>query len=186
MRRLHYYWCWRCMRYHRGRGIHRGYTFLVLQILAVLLSGCASNSSRVGFGHQTWKPGRTIDPTTNTITKPDWSIVPGPSAQSRRLPGEDDAPLSALAEKVRKRDGANYLGVYMGMIAEWDGSTSVYQLHTNKDGTADYSRDGYMIPNKKPMGVMMFSATSGEWLKWISAEDFTNIFVLKTKPEYPR
>ncbi len=76
-----------------------------------------------------------------------------------------------LADKVAKRDGTNFLGVYMGMIAEWDGSTSVW------DGTN-------MVIGRKPMGVQMFSATSGQLLKWISAEDFTNIFVLKNRPEY--
>ena len=72
-----------------------------------------------------------------------------------------------LAEKIAKRDGTNYLGVYMGMIAEWDG------WKTNYTGSVT------------SQGVMMFSATSGELLKWISAEDFTNIFILKNRPEYP-
>lgn len=32
--------------------------------------------------------------------------------------------------------------------------------------------------------VAMYSASSGEFQKYISAQDFTNIFVLKTQPEY--
>jgi len=32
--------------------------------------------------------------------------------------------------------------------------------------------------------VQMFSATSGEMLKWISYKDFNDIFVLKNRPEY--
>lgn len=48
-------------------------------IVALLVVNCASNSHRVGFEHQTWKPGKTIDPVTNTIVTPDWSVVPPPS-----------------------------------------------------------------------------------------------------------
>ena len=77
-----------------------------------------------------------------------------------------------LSRKIKARDGTNYLGTYMGMIAEWDGYTNQITF------------DGH--PKKPPyQGVMMFSATSGELLKWISYEDFKAIFVDKTRPEYP-
>lgn len=91
---------------------------------------------------------------------------------------------SNLVAKVQARDGTNYLGVYLGMVAELDGSTSVYVPETNAQGNAVYCGKGRMVPNSKPQGVMMFSASSGEMLKWISYEDFRDIFVLKTKPEY--
>lgn len=67
-------------------------------------------------------------------------------------------PQYPLYDKIKVRDGTNCLGLYEGMIAE-------------RSGWADGS-------------VEMFSATSGECLKWIPATDFTNIFVTKTKPEY--
>lgn len=60
--------------------------------------------------------------------------------------------------RIQKRDGTNFIGVYLGMIAEHDGKGS----------------------------VQMFSATSGQLLKWISYEDFKAIFVDKTKSEYPK
>lgn len=82
--------------------------------------------------------------------------------------------MTPLAVKVQKRDGTNFLGVYLGMIAEWDGWTN------------EFNFNGERKPGPPFQGVMMFSATSGELLKWISAQDFTNIFVLKTQPEYPR
>src|SRR5438132_256235 len=63
-----------------------------------------------------------------------------------------------LAAKIAQRDGTNYIGVYLGMIAEHDGRG----------------------------GVMMYSATSGEWLRWISLAEFRDVYVLKTKPEYRR
>jgi hypothetical protein len=66
--------------------------------------------------------------------------------------------LPALAAMAQKRDGTNCIGVYLGMIAEHDGKGA----------------------------VMMYSATSGELLKWITYSDFRDIFVLKTKPEYPK
>jgi hypothetical protein len=64
----------------------------------------------------------------------------------------------ALADKIKFSDGTNYIGVYLGMIAEHDGHD----------------------------GVEMFSASSGELLKRISFQDFQAIFVDKTKPEYPK
>jgi len=67
-------------------------------------------------------------------------------------------PEYPLAQKIAKRDGTNYIGVYLGMIAEHD-------------------RKG---------GVAMFSATSGEMLRWISYDEFKAVYVDKTKPEYPR
>lgn len=92
-----------------------------------------------------------------------------------------------LAIKIAARDGTNFLGVYMGMIAEWDGQTSRYHPPTNYIGGPtglSFADQGWMESNAHPQGVMMFSATSGELLKWISYEDFRDIFVLKTKPEY--
>ena len=94
-----------------------------------------------------------------------------------------------LAERIAKRDGTNFIGVYMGMIAEWDGCTSRYHPPTNYIGGVsglEFADEGWIEPNAHPQGVMMFSATSGELLKWISYEDFRDIFVLKLKPEYPR
>jgi hypothetical protein len=67
----------------------------------------------------------------------------------------DDIPKT-LHEAIQRRDGTNYIGVYLGMIAEHDGQGR----------------------------VMMYSDTSGEWLKWISYQDFLDIFINKTKPEY--
>jgi hypothetical protein len=78
-----------------------------------------------------------------------------------------------LVLKCQKRDGANFLGVYMGMIAELDGVTKHYDAKNNR------------MYGSFPQGVMMFSAASGECLKWISFDDFKAIFVDKTKPEYP-
>jgi hypothetical protein len=64
---------------------------------------------------------------------------------------------NALIEKVKKRDGTNYIGVFMGMIAEHDGKGS----------------------------VSLSSATSGELLRWIPYSEFNDVYVLKIKPEYP-
>ena len=50
----------------------------------------------------------------------------------------------------------NYLGTYEGMTAWNDGK----------------------------QGVVMYSAISGEMLKWISYKDFEDIFVLRIRPEY--
>ncbi len=100
----------------------------------------------------------------------------------------DASAENALVEKIRQRDGTNYIGVFMGMIAEWDGCTSRYHPPTNYIGGVsglEFADEGWMETNAHPQGVMMFSATSGELLKWISAESFTNIFILKTQPEYP-
>lgn len=91
----------------------------------------------------------------------------------------------SLIAMVQKRDGTNFIGVYMGMIAEWDGSTSVFVPETDANGQPVYGGNGHMVPNMKPQGVQMFSATSGEMLKWIPYEDFRDIFVLKIKSEYP-
>lgn len=83
-----------------------------------------------------------------------------------REPHTDTVPIidtpdghwdKVLLAKVLKRDGTNVLGVYLGMIAE-------------------------RLPDGS---VQMFSATSGELLKWIDYSNFNAIFVLKTKPEYP-
>lgn len=59
-------------------------------------------------------------------------------AQSYYFTGVPDDNWTPLAKQIWKRDGTNFLGVYMGMIAEWDGSTSVY-------------KDGTMVPNSKPL-----------------------------------
>lgn len=64
--------------------------------------------------------------------------------------------VTSLAEQIRQRDGTNYIGVYLGMIAEHDGKGN----------------------------VAMFSATSGQCLKWISYKEFEDIFILKNRPEY--
>jgi hypothetical protein len=93
-----------------------------------------------------------------------------PTPQTSSAPA---APEYPLAEKIAKRDGTNYLGVYLGMIAELDGSTAVW------DGQK-------MVSGKKPLGVMMFSATTGQLLRWISCDEFKAVYVDKTKPEYPR
>jgi hypothetical protein len=93
----------------------------------------------------------------------------------------------SLAEKIAKRDGTNFIGVYMGMIAEWDGQTSRYHPPTNYIGGPtglSFADEGWMETNAHPQGVMMFSATTGQLLKWISYEDFRDIFVLKVKREY--
>ena len=78
-----------------------------------------------------------------------------------------------LSLKIKARDGTNYLGTYMGMIAELDGQTKHYDAVKN------------VMYGNFPQGVMMFSATSGEMLKWIPYEDFKAIFVDRTRPEYP-
>ena len=69
----------------------------------------------------------------------------------------ESAPVPTLHHRILKRDGTNYIGVYLGMVAEHDGNG----------------------------GVAMFSDTSGELLKWVSWQDFTNIFVLRIQKEYP-
>lgn len=112
----------------------------------------------------------------------DYSWVNWPT----NVPATASEPLTDLAVKIQKRDGTNFIGQYMGMIAEWDGSTSVYKPATDSKGNPIFGGTGTMIPNAKPQGIMMFSATSGELLKWISYEDFRDIFVLKIKPEYPK
>lgn len=67
------------------------------------------------------------------------------------------ASLSPDMQRIVERDSEIYLGVYLGMIAE---------------------------RNRKDGGVMMFSATSGELLRWISYQEFWDVYVNKTKPEY--
>jgi hypothetical protein len=62
-----------------------------------------------------------------------------------------------LVSMAKTRDGTNYIGVYLGMIAEHDGHGAVY----------------------------MYSATSGQCLKYIPYQDFVDIFVTRVKPEYP-
>lgn len=64
---------------------------------------------------------------------------------------------NALVSKVKTRDGTNFIGVYLGMIAEHDGKGGVY----------------------------MASATSGEVLRWIGYDEFKAVYVDKSKPEYP-
>lgn len=66
-----------------------------------------------------------------------------------------------LTAKIAARDTTNFWGVYLGMITE---------PSLGKGGKVD--------------SVMMFSALSGECLKWIPLSDFTNIFILKNRPEY--
>lgn len=71
----------------------------------------------------------------------------------------EESPVSSFSpemQKIIERDRGRYIGNAMGMIAELDGTNS----------------------------VMMFSATSGQLLKWIPLQDFKEIFVDKTKPEY--
>lgn len=106
-------------------------------------------------------------------TKGNWPCGTNVQTSPKHL-GEDAGPLTPLAEKVRKRDGTNYLGVYMGMIAEWDGWTNEFNFQGTKK------------PGPLYQGIMMFSAASGECLKWISYQDFFEIFVSKTRPEYPK
>jgi hypothetical protein len=99
---------------------------------------------------------------------------------------ENSEPLSQLAKTIHNRDGTNFIGQYLGMIAEWDGSTSVYKPKVDAKGSPIFGETGTMVPNMKPQGVMMFSATSGELLRWISYEEFRQVYVLKTRPEYPQ
>jgi hypothetical protein len=77
-----------------------------------------------------------------------------------------------LSRKIKARDGTNYLGTYLGMIAEWDGQTKHYDAQNNR------------MYGNFPQQVMMFSATSGELLKWIPYSNFLAIFVDRTQPEY--
>lgn len=71
-----------------------------------------------------------------------------------------------LADKIAKRDGTNFLGVYLGMIA--------------------LRYDGVIWPSTNiSHSVYMYSATSGQLLRFISQEEFQAVYVLKTKPEYP-
>ena len=114
----------------------------------IILGGCAQQRSPM-----TWMP--------NSPAKAKWT--------SLDPLGTNETPL---ALKVKARDGTNYLGVYMGMIAEWDGQTKHYDAQNNR------------MYGDFPQGVMMFSATSGELLKWIPYEDFKSIFVDRSKPEY--
>src|SRR6185369_1882425 len=82
-----------------------------------------------------------------------WGMHNGVPVQKTKEPAgcgtQDDAPqiqaaiTANLVEGIKKRDGDKYIGIYSGMIVE-------------KDGT----------------NVMMFSATSGELLKSITAEEF--------------
>lgn len=104
--------------------------------------------------------GAKLDNATNAM----WLVSQSPRTRDtawminyRRewtVPKTELPPLAAMAQK---RDGTNYIGVYLGMIAEHDGRG----------------------------GVMMYSATSGECLKYIPFQDFEDSFVTKTKPEYP-
>lgn len=62
----------------------------------------------------------------------------------------------AIVERFKQEAGTNYLGVYDGKMAErWP-----------------------------PGGVFLFSAYDGETRSWMSWEDFIEIFVLKTKPQF--
>lgn len=98
--------------------------------------------------------------------------------------GIPDPNWTPLAKKIWQRDGTNFLGVYLGMIAEWDGNTSVYKPSLDANGQPIFGGTGTMVSNSIPQGVMMFSDTTGECLKWISYKDFKDIFVLKNRPEY--
>ena len=109
---------------------------------------------------------------------------PDSSLKKARSASESLTPLSI---KIQRRDTTNFLGQYMGMIAELDGCTSRYHPPTNYIGGPtglQFADEGWMETNAIPEGVMMFSATSGEWLKWISFEEFNAIFVEETRPEY--
>ena len=66
---------------------------------------------------------------------------------------DDQIPLTIERKDV---DGTNYLGVYLGMIAE-------------------RQRDG---------SVAMVSANYGTVLRWISYDEFKAVYVAKTRPEY--
>lgn len=91
------------------------------------------------------------------------------------LPAASEA-LTPLAEMSRKRDGTNFLGVYMGMIAllekeplkKWDVQKACYCGETI------------------PIGVQMYSATSGSLLRWIPYTEFKAVYIDKTQSEYPR
>lgn len=67
-------------------------------------------------------------------------------------------PLNPLAQSIQNRDGTNFIGVFIGMIAEHDGQGN----------------------------VTMASATSGEVLRWISYQEFIDVYINKIKPEYPK
>lgn len=58
---------------------------------------------------------------------------------------------------VAKEYGTNYLGVHLGMIAVRD----------------------------KVGSVQLYSATSGQLLRWISYAEFRDVYILKIRPEYP-
>lgn len=109
------------------------------------------------------------DQKTNRVDLATADVTPNFAGWVAPTNGETD-----LSRAVRKRDGTNYLGTFVGMIAEQDGCTKHYNAASNT------------MYGNFPQGVMMFSATSGEMLKWIPRQDFIDIFVNKTKPEYPK
>ena len=111
-------------------------TAIALFAAAALLAGCKTGAAK-------------YLPDDPAVTEDVAWIKPSPI-------GTNETPL---ALQIKARDGTNYLGVYMGMIAE----------NVKQDGS-----------------VMMFSATSGELLKWIPRQDFEDIFVKRIKPEYPK
>lgn len=117
---------------------------LTLLLAALVLSGCTVVSANRVFPKVAW------------YWSADARMQREENAAEKAARAKYQAELTALAVKIQKRDGTNFVGVYQGMIAEHDGASN----------------------------VMMFSATSGEWLKALSYQDFKEIFILKTKPEY--
>lgn len=109
------------------------------------------------------------------LRTPDWNTnfnqLPARATNSSiAIPASE--PLTELAQKIQKRDGTNFLWQFMGMIAELDGWTN----KVNFQG----------VPKQPPyQGVMMFSATSGQLLRWISYDEFEAVYVRKTRKEYP-
>jgi hypothetical protein len=159
----------------------------LIPLALLLLAGCSIVPTDTGWPKPVWYWSyQAKQYRAEKQTAKEWK-----AKQKELEQAQTNKPVSAivtgdtLVEKIRKRDGTNFLGVYMGMIAEWDGWTSRYHPPTNYLGGLRFADEGWMESNAFPQGVMMFSATSGQLLKWISAEDFTNIFVLKTQPEYP-
>src|SRR6266478_2820791 len=101
----------------------------VLALACCLIAGCTVISANRTFPKLAWY----------------WSADAKAQRSERRALSSTPAAIEyPLAEKVAKRDGTNYIGVFLGMIAEHDGRG----------------------------GVQMFSATSGECLRWISYREF--------------
>lgn len=137
----------------------------LISLLAFLLfAGCSIVPTDTGWPKPTWYWSyEAKQQRAEKQTAKEWKAKQQELQQAQtNKPTSQFLAGDSLVATVQKRDGTNFIGVYMGMIAEWDGNTS-----------------------RHPQGVQMFSATSGQLLKWISYEDFRDIFVLKTKPEYP-